>query len=321
MLVELEERHHYPSLFGIPIHDFPNCLAWFQQDIVRRRIPMYSSWSWCGWTHPVNFLHSDGVRQFRACLLSIYCPSMSTNFIWQSNSIKASDTKTESSSSPVADKCSSKSKISTRTLKENSEEKFWSVIMLLLRKTKPKDRHYYKPLTLSLPRKPLTRSLPLHSLIFFDHDEDLDLYKALVSWQRTTYSDPITNVSWKLSKAHLMFSAFVLTTHVRIFHHHESPWQLRGRPMLSKKGVLESDAVIRFNHIMGAGLMLSLNDTIMTFVLIYTHHPDHDSVYDNAVMLIVQKQDAEHYERVEIAEMSEQAFIKLQPQIERIILG
>ena len=91
--------------------------------------------------------------------------------------------------------------------------------------------------------------------------------------------------------------------------------------MLSKKGVLESDAVIRFNHIMKTELMLSLNDIIMTFVLIYTHYFDHDSVYDNAIMLIIQKQNVEHYERVKIAEISEQIFIKLQSQIEKIILG
>ena len=288
MLVELEERHHYPSLFGIPRHDFPNCLAWFQQDSVGRRIAMYPSWSWCGWTHPVNFLHPGEVRQFRACIMSIYCPSMSTGPIWQSNSIKSPDTRIESSLSPGSDESLPGSEISTLILEAKSKEKFWFTIRFLFSKMKPKDKH---------------------------------LHKALVSLQRPTYSHPTTNLSWKLSKAHLMFSAFVLTTRVRIFPHYESLWQLQGRPIQPVKKLPESAATICFNHIMGAELMLFPNRTTMTFVLIYTHNPGHDSVYDKAVMLIVRKQNAGHYERVGIAEMSEQAFIQLKPQVERVFLG
>ena len=89
--------------------------------------------------------------------------------------------------------------------------------------------------------------------------------------------------------------------------------------MLLKKKILESDAMIRFNHIMKTELMLFFNDTIITFVLIYTYYLDHDLIYDNAIMLIIQKQNVEHYERVEIAKISEQIFIKLQSQIEKII--
>ena len=312
MLVELEEHHHYPSLFGIPRYDFPNCLAWFQQDSVGRRIPMYPSWSWCGWTHPVNFVHHGGLRHFRACLVSIYCPSMSTGPIWQSNSIKSPDTKTELSLSPGSDESSSELENSALALDAKLKEKFWFVIRFLFSKIKPKDKHNHNPRDLSLL---------LHSLAFFIHDKDLDLYKALISSQRPTYSHPITNLSGKLFKTHLVFSAFVLTTRVRIFPHYESLWQLQGRPIQLKKKLPESAAMIRFNHIMEAELMLSPNHTTMTFVLIYTHNPGHTSLYDNAIMLIVRKQNAGHYERVGIAEMSEQTFIQLKPQIERVFLG